>query len=402
MSAYACEPGQGSEPEVGWQWALQMAQLHDVTVITRANNRAAIEAALATVPEPHPAFLYFDLPEAMLRLKRRRLLPVPVYYLLWQVGVRRHVAGQLARFDLIHHVTFNSFRQPGFWWFCGRPVVLGPLGGGQICPWQMWLHFGRRMLPEGLRSLSVLTTPLWPHLHLSWHEATRILTANADTARRLPPWYRSKTRSLLETGVAPHQVLAARPRPPGGPVKFLWISRLERIKACALALEAFAHALRVEPGLRLSLVGDGPDAPHARAVAARLGLGDAIRWYGRLPREGIPAVLQEHDVFVFTSVRDTSGNVLLEAMAAGLPAVTLRHHGAAEIATDETAIRTPPGSFRKTAVALGEAMVRLARSPELRARLGCAARTRVLEVYLWERKRTQMDGIYQEAVAAHT
>jgi glycosyltransferase involved in cell wall biosynthesis len=108
--------------------------------------------------------------------------------------------------------------------------------------------------------------------------------------------------------------------------------------------------------------------------------------------------LQQHDAFIFTSVRDTSGNVLLEAMAAGLPAVTLRHHGAAEIATDETAIRTPPMGFPQTAAALGEAMLKLARSPELRTRLGAAARQRILEVYAWDRKGEQMDAIYREAI----
>ena len=47
ISAYACEPNKGSEPEVGWQWALQMARYHDVTVLTRSNNRAGIEKELA-------------------------------------------------------------------------------------------------------------------------------------------------------------------------------------------------------------------------------------------------------------------------------------------------------------------------------------------------------------------
>ena len=39
MSAYACEPGKGSEPGVGWAVALEMARYHDIWVITRANNR---------------------------------------------------------------------------------------------------------------------------------------------------------------------------------------------------------------------------------------------------------------------------------------------------------------------------------------------------------------------------
>ena len=86
-------------------------------------------------------------------------------------------------------------------------------------------------------------------------------------------------------------------------------------------------------------------------------------------------------------------------MAVGLPAIALRHHGAAEIATDETALRIKPTSFHATATALGEAMLKLARSAELRARLGEAGRTRILEVYAWDRKGEQMDVIYQAAVS---
>ena len=54
ISAYACEPGKGSEPEVGWQWALQMARHHDVTVLTRANNRQAIEPAIEALRGRQP------------------------------------------------------------------------------------------------------------------------------------------------------------------------------------------------------------------------------------------------------------------------------------------------------------------------------------------------------------
>ena len=46
LSAYACEPNKGSEAGVGWHWALEIARLgHEVWALTRANNRAPIEAA---------------------------------------------------------------------------------------------------------------------------------------------------------------------------------------------------------------------------------------------------------------------------------------------------------------------------------------------------------------------
>ena len=97
MSAYACEPGKGSEPEVGWQWALQMARFHDVTVLTRANNRGPIEAALAALRgrQPLPEFVYHDRGTFLLDMKRHTKA-VKLYYLLWQRSAR-NVAGSCTR-----------------------------------------------------------------------------------------------------------------------------------------------------------------------------------------------------------------------------------------------------------------------------------------------------------------
>jgi len=395
LSAYACEPGRGSEPEVGWRWAVELARYHEVTVLTRANNQPALEAAVALLPEPRPRFLYYDPPGPWLRWKARGL-PVSLFYARWQWGARKWVQPRLKEFDLVHHVTFNSFRQPGYWWQADPPTVLGPLGGGQICPWPFLWHFGRRLVPELARSLTVLMAPALPHLHLSFRAAAVILVANRETAEKIPAVHRAKVRMMLETGVAPEQVLAPRPLTTSPTVRVLWLSRMEKIKAGTLAVTAFARAQKVEPTLRLSMAGDGPDAGAIKATAARLGVASLIQWYGRVDRPQVPDLLRAHDVFLLTSLRATSGYALLAAMAASRPAVTLLHHGQAEIATDATAIRIPPTRPDETASALAEALVRLARDPQLRRRLGEAARQRVLDHYLWPRKAEQMNAIYQE------
>ena len=61
--AYACEPDRGSEPGAGWSWARMLAAYGDVTILTRSNNRAPIDAALPDVPErDNLHFAYVDLP----------------------------------------------------------------------------------------------------------------------------------------------------------------------------------------------------------------------------------------------------------------------------------------------------------------------------------------------------
>ena len=67
VSAYACEPGKGSEPGVGWNWARMIAQDHETWVLTRSNNRAPIEAALAADPQPNLRFIYVAPPRWLTR-----------------------------------------------------------------------------------------------------------------------------------------------------------------------------------------------------------------------------------------------------------------------------------------------------------------------------------------------
>src|SRR5579871_790234 len=85
MSAYACGPGVGSEPGIGWDFVFQAARSSDLTVITRANNRAAIEKALKPSPR-EIRWLYYDLP-AWSRFWKRGTGGVQLYYYLWQLGI---------------------------------------------------------------------------------------------------------------------------------------------------------------------------------------------------------------------------------------------------------------------------------------------------------------------------
>lgn len=64
-----------------------------------------------------------------------------------------------------------------------------------------------------------------------------------------------------------------------------------------------------------------------------------------LSYDEVNSLYDNADVFVFTSLRDTSGNVVLEAMSHGLPVIAINHHGVGEIVTDETGIRIDPVSY---------------------------------------------------------
>jgi glycosyltransferase involved in cell wall biosynthesis len=394
LSAYACEPGKGSEPYVGWSWANALAQHCEVTVLTRANNRGPIERALANMSGRLPVFIYYDPCSNWLKLKKAGL-PVSIFYIVWQIGARKFVASKLNLFDIVHHLTFNSFTAPGFWWTNKPVVVLGPLGGGMVTPLKMMGLFGKGMFGELLRTSFVVLSSWNPLVCFSFAKAQAIISANGDTEKRISHIFRHKSARMLETGIDAEGISCAHSRTG---LKLLWVGTLTARKAPSLAILALAKCRTAGVHAQLEFIGHGPELAKLKQIATKLDLLNQVTFTGFLPHAAVVDKFRDANIFLFTSIRDTSGNVLLEAMAAGLPAVVISHQGAAEITTPETAIRVAPAYPEQVAEKLAEGILALARDPDLRARMGAAARQRVLEQFTWEKKSEAMLSVYHRAL----
>lgn len=98
----------------------------------------------------------------------------------------------------------------------------------------------------------------------------------------------------------------------------LFVGRLGREKNVELLLDALT--LTKVPA-RLAIAGDGPEREALEAHARELGIGDRVRFLGELERADLPDLYASADAFVFPSVSETQGLVLVEAMAAGTPVI---------------------------------------------------------------------------------
>jgi glycosyltransferase involved in cell wall biosynthesis len=400
LSVYACEPGKGSEPEVGWRVATEMARMCNVRAITRANNRETIKAALRELDGPKPEFLYYDLPTPLLKLKKR-VLGTSGYYVLWQIAARWHFRKELVRVDLVHHVTFNGVQFPGFWIGAGKPVVLGPFGGGMTCPVPLLSLFGKHQAKEKRRSLLIQALRFMPWWRVIISKASIVIAANRETAALLQPHRKERVPVMLETAVCPEAISdSRRTRRAPGELHILWLGQMIPRKAPLLALQAFASALKSEPDMRLTLAGAGPEEPRIRAEAGRLGVANQVDIPGRIAKEKVNTLMDEADAFLFTSIRDTSGNVVLEAMSRGVPVIALNHQGVAEICDPESSLLVEPGDPNQTVDGLAEAMIRLKREAGLAERLGESGRKRLESQITWHGYRQRMLGFYQTALGS--
>lgn len=398
ISAYACEPLKGSEPGAGWNLVTRLARSHELWVVTRANNRPVIEAVQDQIPGTLH-FEYHDLP----RWRRIKRWPggIYIYHYLWQLTLRRKTKAmhELHQFDLAHQLTLGSIRYPSSLRHLDVPLVIGPVGGAEETPFGLWSTFGwRGSIIEGMRWLSNRLAALDPLVRQTYRRAAHILAVTEDTRRFLRRVVDSSRVSLLPL-IGIDKRVGEEPigRPPSiDEVNVLFVARLIHWKGAVLAVRALGLARAAAPGLRLTLLGDGPEGRRIIRTINRLGLGTAIRHIGRVPTgDDVRRLYETHDIFLFPSLHDSGGMAVLEAMASGLPVVCLDIGGPGVSVTDDCGIKISEQTRRSAVTALGSALIALARNPNLRKRMGTAGRVRALSEYSWDTKARRIESIYR-------
>lgn len=168
--------------------------------------------------------------------------------------------------------------------------------------------------------------------------------------------------------------------------------RLVRQKGLDLLLRAYAG---VRPQLgrrRLVIAGEGPERADLARLASGLGLGDSVSFPGAVDRPRLAELMQGAELFAFPSRQEAFGIALLEAMAAGTPAVATSVGGIPEFASDgRSAVLVSPNDPD----ALGAALVRVATDEELRRRLVEGGRA-VAARLSWSRLVPRYEELYAE------
>ncbi len=394
VSAYACEPGKGSEPAVGWNWVQALVRRgYQVHVITRSNNREAIESA-AESQNPALTFHYYDR-SARLRAWKRRRGGIYLYYLLWQWGAYRLAARLHAVecFDRAHHVTFASYRQPSFMGRLGIPFIFGPVGGGETMPAALRQGLPlRNRVAEAVRNLGNVLIGFDPLMRSTFSRAHVIACTTAETMARIQARFRAKCVVQPAIGIEPSEIHAQGP--PDLTVletwdcapHFLFVGRLLYWKGLHLAIAAMARVRRLLPEVRLKIIGTGDDREWLESQARAAGVVDLLDWVPSTPHAEIAAEYRHSLALVFPSLHDSGGMVVLEALAAGLPVVCLDLGGPGTIATAGCAVIVAARQAGEAAIidALAQAMIRLATDAGFRARCAANAVQRARQL-TWDR-----------------
>jgi glycosyltransferase involved in cell wall biosynthesis len=394
LSAFSCGPGIGSEPGVGWNWAVEIARLgHHAVVLTEIEYQAPIEAAVAGGRLPPTLRFEFFMPGWLDRLRHLGLrlgyqsLTLHLVHLLWQIAAYRHVRARLRHesFDLVHHLTYSGIRHPTLMGRLGVPLVLGPLGGGERAPLALRRGLGwRGWLKDEIRDLHTWLIRFDPITRRACDDALVIYVKTPQSARALPGRYRGKVAVQMEIGIDEVSRLPRPEREADAPFRLLYAGRFVYWKGMHLGLKAFAEFCHGGGKARLTMLGGGPEARAWRRLARALGIEVAVDWLDRVDHRRMGELYRSHDALLFPSLHDSSGNAVLEALSYGLPVICLDLGGPGEMVDDRCGrvIATAGRSEAACVHALALAIEQMSGSPALCRQLGEGARVRAAD-FLW-------------------
>jgi glycosyltransferase involved in cell wall biosynthesis len=328
LSALACEPGKGSELEVGFRAMLAAARFHDVWVLTNKDSVPAVRCALDGRPEAQR--IHLEGLDFGVDAEGIALLSIPgfhFYYDRWQrrAAARAVELDRQVDFDVVHHVTLAAY-----WTRTGvavleKPLVWGPVGGGVEAPLSLLGELGWRGFVEDVGRMVIrrLLGRFGP-ARRAQRRAVVTFAQNRSTLEKI----RTSGRISILTNATVINL---------GSLHFsgtrnrdvFFVGRLIAWKGPMLALRAFRYVRNA--GARLVFCGEGPEWRRMSRAARRWGIADRVRFEGWLPRDLLLARLATAGALLHPALHEEAGLCVAEALALGTPAICLDHGGPAVV-----------------------------------------------------------------------
>jgi glycosyltransferase involved in cell wall biosynthesis len=396
--------------QIGWEWYSRLTKTYSVTLVTHIRNRLALLEA--GVPPGASDVLYIDTEWFAVwiyrlskwifpRSEQSMFMLASLDYFVFDIAVywrlRRHLrAGR--SWDLIHRVTPVTLTALTWLGRLGPPLILGPLNSGLKDP----SGFGKILCREftWLTRLR-LVLRLVDGLMGSSRRTTRFLIASRATQEGVPLRYHDRCRRMHEIGVNP-SLFAPTPWPAvataTAPLQVLFVGRLTPVKALEMLIDAIAQLSAWGFLVRLTVVGDGPMHGDWKEHAARLRLGEMIRFTGNLPLAEVAMAMKQCHVFCLPSVRESGGAVLIEAMASARPVIAMNFGGPAELVDAEVGALVNLTNPAEVSAEIARLLRQIIECPATWEQRGLNGRQRAEKLYSWDAKLAVADTLYSEVL----
>ena len=230
---------------------------------------------------------------------------------------------------------------------------------------------------------------LAPAFRAIWTKASAMVACSEGLKERALLFMPSVPIDVIPNGVELDRFFPAETAEKSKVLRLLTVGRLSVTKRIELLIDTIEILYRTACKLRLTVVGGGQMERQLRKIVAERELSDVIDITGRMDSENIPEVYRNNDIYISASMQEGMSNAMLEAMASGLPIVTTRCEGLAEL-IDGNGIIVEKDNIEEIA----KAVKRLADNPDLYKEMSSTARNRA-EQFSWSQTAEKYLALYE-------
>ena len=378
--------GKGGESELGWNMILQISKFGEVFVLTDSENKQEIDNKLKEQKVSGVSFFYISLPKFLNFTKKK----IQIYAYLWQIKAY-FIAKKLHKeigFNAFHHVTYaNDWMASFIGALLPVPYVRGPGGGAHYVPKEFVKKYPiKERLAQKIRSIGQWIFRHDPFFIIGQNKAKAILVCNKEAFSALPQKWQKKAQLFPVNGISfkDLSLLETKRETEDNNFLILTAGKLIKIKGFDLAIKSFKIFSDKISNAKLIIVGDGPELQNLKNLVKELKLEDKIIFENWLPREKLFEKMLSCNVFLFASLRDGGGEVVVEAMAMGKPVVCFDIAGPGFHIDENCGIKIKSASFNQAVSDMAKALEKLYFDKDLCARLGNGARQKAKENYNWD------------------
>jgi glycosyltransferase involved in cell wall biosynthesis len=380
FSSYLCNPFAVSEAYSAFEWLNILLKQFNIILLTTIEEKESVNLYYKKhLPDNLEIISFPDKYPFKSNGKIKNTIRLGYFYFNHNLTSYLKKNREIIDSCYILHKSPESFRHFTSLVKFDKPVYIGPLAGGLKTPAGMKDYFKKEHFLLKLRNLDKFILKL-PAYRNQFKRAEKILLGFEYVKDILPAEFLKRSALLLNNGIRCDQYQQAAGDP--SIVKILFVGRLTRYKGAGLLIKALSRV--TSSNFVLNILGQGEEQGLLEKLVKSCGLSDKVIFHGYKSIEETRQFYQSSSIFCLPAITEAGGNVLVEAMASGLPIITIDNGGPKYICPDEGAIKIPVTSEEGIISDLQKSIELLIGSPQKRDEMGRFNRAYCREHYDWK------------------
>lgn len=400
INAYACSPHMGSEPGMAWNWCVNLAKHCELHIITEGEFQNKIDAVLPSLPQGKNMHFYYNPVTEEIRKMcwNQGDWRFYKYYKEWQWKtylIAKDICKQ-THIDILHQLNMIGFREPGYLWKIPNiPFIWGPVDAKESFPiaYLEGASLKTKMFMQLKNTITKWQLRYAKRVHLTAKRASYVVSASSNSQYAFKKYFNIDSPLLNETGcyIQEHQLLDKSSK---DSFDILWVGKLDFRKQLGLAIRSIAATQN--PHIKLHIVGGG-DKTSYQDLVRKLGIENQCIWYGAISHENVQRIMQNSDVFFFTSVAEGTPHVVLEAIGNNLPVICFNTCGQGDSIDERVGRKIELSNPNISINEFAQLLNKLDSNRNLLKEMSenCKARQQELS---WDNKALQMVELYKKAL----